>query len=71
MKGINVVDLVTISKMINSKSEVRRTIKNKGIKINNEPVENDKFILSLKDFNNENILKLSHGKKNHVIVKLI
>ncbi len=71
MKGINVVDLVTISKLINSKSEVRRTIKNKGIKINNEPVENDKFILSLKDFNNENVLKLSHGKKNHVIVKLI
>ncbi len=71
MKGINIVDLVTISKLINSKSEVRRTIKNKGIKINNEPVENDKFVLSLKNFNNENVLKLSHGKKNHVIVKLI
>ena len=30
--GINIVDLVINSKLLNSKSEVRRAIKNKGIK---------------------------------------
>ena len=69
--GINIVDLVVIANLLTSKSEVRRTIKNKGIKINNEAVEDDKFKVSLDNFNNENFLKLSHGKKNHVILKLI
>ena len=71
LNGINIVDLVINSKLLNSKSEVRRTIKNKGIKINNQPVEDDQLIVSLNSFNNENFLKLSHGKKNHVILRLI
>lgn len=68
--GINIIDLVIASNLLTSKSEVRRTIKNKGIKINNNPVEDDKFNISLENFNKENILKLSHGKKNHVIIKI-
>ena len=69
--GINVIDIVVNSKLLLSKSEVRRAIKNKGIKINNQPVENEQLNISLKDFENKNFLKLSHGKKNHVILKLI
>jgi len=68
--GINIIDLVITSNLLTSKSEVRRTIKNKGIKINNNPIEDDKFNISLENFNEENILKLSHGKKNHVIIKI-
>ena len=71
LNGINIVDLVINSKLLNSKSEVRRAIKNKGIKINNYPVEDDQLIVSLSIFNNENFLKLSHGKKNHVILRLV
>jgi len=69
--GLNIVDLVVKAKLLISKSEVRRTIKNKGIKLNNETVENDKLNVSINNFNNDKILKLSHGKKNHVILKLI
>jgi tyrosyl-tRNA synthetase len=69
--GINIVDLVVKAKLLNSKSEVRRTIINKGIKLNNETVEDDKLNVSINNFNNDNILKLSYGKKNHVILKLI
>ena len=68
--GINIIDLVIASNLLTSKSEVRRTIKNKGIKINNNLVEDDKFNISLENFNKENILKLSHGKKNHIIIKI-
>ncbi len=71
INGINILNLVIASNLLTSKSEVRRMIKNRGIKINNEPVENDKIIISLNDFNEENFLKLSHGKKNHIIIKII
>ena len=71
LKGINIVDLVVNSKLLSSKSEVRRTIKNKGIKINNQPVENDQLNVSINNFDNKKFLKLSHGKKNHIILKII
>ena len=68
--GLNIIDLVVLSKLINSKSEVRRAIKNNGIKINNETITDEKMNISINNFKN-NILKLSHGKKNHVIIKII
>ncbi len=43
--GLNIVDLVVTAKLLDSKSEVRRTIKNKGIKINNITVEEEKKAL--------------------------
>ena len=53
-----------------SKSEARRTILNKGLKIDNLIVNNENKILKLSDFK-KNILKISHGKKKHYIVKII
>ena len=67
--GFNIVDLVVESKLLNSKSEVRRMIKNLGIKVNNKTIENDKILVLLSEFNN-NVLKLSHGKKKHILIKL-
>ena len=71
VSSINIVELVVMSNLLNSKSEVRRMIKNNGIKINNNNVENDQLNITLTDFNNQNFLKLSCGKKNHVIIKII
>ena len=68
--GINIVDLVVNTKLLESKSEVRRAIKNKGIKINNSTVTDEKLIISKTDFENNDYLKLSHGKKKHIIVKI-
>ena len=69
--GLNIIDIVFTSNLLNSKSEVRRMIKNKGIKINNLTVENEQLKIFLNTFNNENNLKLSVGKKKHAIIKLI
>ncbi len=70
--GLNILDLVVRTKLLNSKSEVRRTIKDRGIKINDIPIQNDNYLISSSDFKSKiNLFKLSHGKKNHVIIKLI
>ena len=68
--GMNLIDLVVVSKLLNSKSEVRRTIKNRGIKINNEIVDDEKLIISIEHFTKDNFLKLSHGKKKHIIIRI-
>jgi len=69
--GINILDLVLQTKLGNSKSEIRRMIKNNGLKINNEIITDEAKIIDLNNFDQDNNLKVSHGKKQHVIVKII
>ena len=66
LNGINIIDVVIASNLLTSKSEVRRMIKNKGIKINNMPVQNDLLNVSINDFEKEGFFKLSIGKKKHI-----
>ncbi len=69
-KGIKLLDLISDNNILSSKSEVRRLIQNKGLKINNLLVNSDKKIIQKEDFDN-GILKISFGKKRHYIVKII
>ena len=65
------MELVLQTRLGNSKSEVRRMIKNNGLKINNEVVTDETKIINQNDFDQDNNMKVSHGKKQHVIVKII
>ncbi len=69
--GINILDLVLQTELGNSKGEIRRMIKNNGLKINNEVITDETKIINLDNFDQDNNLKVSHGKKQHVIVKII
>ena len=68
-KGINILDLIANNKILSSKSEARRVIANKGFKINDKVIDDEKKILQLNDFE-KNILKLSYGKKKHYLIKI-
>ena len=70
-KGINIFDLVLQTKLANSKGEIRRMIKNNGLKINNEVLKDETIIINQNNFDENNNMKVSHGKKQHVIVKII
>ena len=62
-KGINILDFIANNKILSSKSEARRAIANRGLKIDDVVIEDDKKTLKLKEFK-ENNFKLSYGKKN-------
>ena len=68
-KKINIIDLIILSKLVSSKSEIRRLIKGNAIKINNKIIDDEKFIINHKLFN-ENYIKLSIGKKRHLKIQL-
>ena len=69
--GLSILDLVIQTKLASSKSEVRRMIKNNGLKINNEILTDETKTINHKNFDKDNNMKISHGKKQHVIVKII
>jgi len=64
IKNLNIVDLIIHCKLENSKSEIRRLIKGNAIKIDNEIINDDKFMIRDILLNN-NYFKLSIGKKRH------
>ena len=68
-KGINILDLIAKNKILPSKSEAKRVILNKGLKLNDKVIEDEKKILKLKDFEKDT-LKLSYGKKKHYLIKI-
>ncbi len=71
VNGMNVLDLVLLTPLANSKGEIRRLIKNNGLKINNETVSDETIIIDQNNFDQDNNMKISHGKKQHLIVKII
>ena len=70
-KGINVIDFVFQNGLLSSKSEIRRILKNNGIKINDKSISDEKMIVNLKVFSEKDYIKLSIGKKTHLKVKII
>ena len=70
-KGINILELLSLNKIMSSKSDARRAIKSNAIKIDNIILTDENKILNIKDFQNNNVLKITFGKKKHYLIKLI
>jgi tyrosyl-tRNA synthetase len=68
-ENITIIDLIILSKLESSKSEIRRLIKGNGIKINNQVISDEKLIIT-KDLFQNDLIKLSLGKKRHIKVEL-
>ena len=67
---LSIIDLIILSNLESSKSEIRRLIKGNGVKLNNQIIVDEKFIINEKLFK-ENFIKLSLGKKRHIKVEII
>ena len=68
--NLSILDLISLTEIEISKSEIRRLIKGNGIKINNKTISDEKKIINIKSFNEEGFLKLSIGKKKHIKIQL-
>ncbi len=71
LKGVNIIDFVFQNKMASSKSEIRRILRNNGVKINDKTIIDEKKIIDINEFSNKDYIKLSLGKKTHIKVKII
>ena len=70
-QGINIIELIFQNGLVNSKSEVRRILKNNGIRVNDNVISDEKKIINMENVLRDNSIKLSIGKKNHLKVKII
>ena len=68
-KGWGVLTANTHVGFVPSTSEARRQIKGGGLKVNDKTVTDEKRLLTLADLTPEGVIKLSLGKKRHVLIR--
>jgi tyrosyl-tRNA synthetase len=57
------------ARLVASNGEARRQIKAGGLKVNDIAVSDEKAVLTAGDLTAEGVIKLSLGKKRHVLLK--
>jgi tyrosyl-tRNA synthetase len=67
--GAGVLALFVKAGLVASNGEARRQIKGGGLRVNDAAVTDEKMMLRLADLTPEGVIKLSLGKKRHVLLK--
>lgn len=57
--------------LVASNGEARRQIKGGGLKVNDASVTDEKALLTARDLNADGVIKLSLGKKKHVLLRAV
>jgi len=68
-KGLGVLNASVLAGFVQSTGEARRQIKGGGIKVNDEPVSNERQLLTPSDLTPDGVIKLSLGKKRHALIR--
>ena len=67
--GVGLLALMVQAELAKSNSEARRSVKAGAVKVNDEPVSDEKMMVDSSYLINDGAVKLSFGKKRHVLVR--
>lgn len=67
--GVSVLGLFVKAGLVASNGEARRQIKGGGLRVNDVAIADEKMALTPKDLTSEGVVKLSMGRKRHVLLK--
>jgi tyrosyl-tRNA synthetase len=68
-KGLGVLSASVLVGFVQSTGEARRQIKGGGLKVNDVAVTDERRLLTISDLTGEGVIKLSFGKKRHVLIR--
>jgi len=67
--GFGVLAAFVRAGLVSSNGEARRQIKGGGLRINDTPVTDERMVLTAENLTPEGVVKLSLGRKRHVLLK--
>ncbi len=67
--GLGVLKAFVLAGLVGSTSDARRQIKGGAVRVNDKAVSDDKAVLTPADVTPEGVIKLSLGKKRHILLK--
>jgi tyrosyl-tRNA synthetase len=68
-RGAPALGLFVKAGLVASNGEARRQIKAGGLRVNDTPIADDKLVLTAQNLTPEGVIKLSMGRKRHVLLK--
>jgi len=68
-RGIGVLTAFVRAGLVASTSEARRQIQAGGLRVNDVGASDERMMLTLRDLTPEGVIKLSRGRKKHVLLK--
>jgi tyrosyl-tRNA synthetase len=68
-RKLRVIDAALLAKLVSSNGEARRLIRGGGLKVNDETIYDEIRLLTAYDVNSDGVIKLSLGRKRHVLLK--
>ena len=68
-KGIGILNASTLAGLVASTSDARRQIKGGALRVNGVAATDERATITLKDLNEDGVIKLSLGKKRHVLLR--
>jgi tyrosyl-tRNA synthetase len=68
-QDFGILNAIVSAGLASSNGEAKRAIQGGAIKVNDVAVTDERLLLSVKDLNAEGAIKLSMGKKKHVLLK--
>ncbi|WP_273787980.1 MULTISPECIES: tyrosine--tRNA ligase [Bartonella] len=68
-KGVGLLTLLVQAGLAKSNSEARRHVQGGGVRVNDQIIEDETHLIIEGDVSAEGIIKLSFGKKKHVVIK--
>ncbi|EKF41096.1 tyrosine--tRNA ligase [Nitratireductor indicus] len=67
--GVGVLSLFVTAGLAASNGEARRHVKGGAVRLNDKPVSDERQVVSMADLTPEGVVKLSLGKKKHVLLR--
>ncbi|MEQ9244608.1 MAG: tyrosine--tRNA ligase, partial [Nitratireductor sp.] len=68
-EGVGVLALFVTAGLAASNGEARRHVKGGAVRLNDQPVSDDRQAVTLDNLTEEGVVKLSLGKKKHVLLR--
>ena len=67
--GLGILNAFVLAKLAASNGEVRRAIANNAVAVNDARITSDRHVIGESDINADGVIKLSLGKKQHVLLR--
>ncbi|PZV40317.1 tyrosine--tRNA ligase [Mesorhizobium kowhaii] len=69
--GVGVLSLLVTAGLAGSNGEARRHVQGGAVRLNDQPVSDERRLVTPQDLSPENVVKLSLGRKKHILVRPI
>jgi tyrosyl-tRNA synthetase len=67
--GLGLLKALVSAGLASSNGEARRAVQGAGVRVNDRPVSDERLMLSASDIGDDGVIKLSLGRKKHVLLR--